>query len=195
MTITQAISEYARKLPEGSPIAAKALLHLGERAAVDQALSRLAKRGELLRVGRGVYARPVETRFGQRAPSPEKLMLGWSAHTGETIAPSGAAAANLLGLTTQNPSVLVYLTSGPSRTLSLGGQRLELKHARHWMLYAPKAKSGHAIRALAWLGKAQVSETIGEVMNVLTAEERSEVFALRSRLPQWMAKEVSAIGR
>ena len=40
--------------PESVPVSAKRLLHLGTRAAVDQALSRLARRGQLLRVGRGL---------------------------------------------------------------------------------------------------------------------------------------------
>ena len=193
MTTTQAINEYASHSSEGTPLAAKSLLHLGDRAAIDQALSRLVKRGQLLRVGRGIYTRPVETRVGQRAPAPEKFMQAWSAHTGETVAPSGAAAANLLGLTTQNPSTLVYLTSGPSRTLSLGGQRIELRHARNWLLQAPASKSGHAIRALAWMGKENAAQAAREVLNALNGTERAEVLSLRSRLPQWIAKEVSAI--
>ena len=47
--LTEQILEHARRLPEGTPVAAKSLLHLGNRAAVDQALSRLAERGQLLR--------------------------------------------------------------------------------------------------------------------------------------------------
>lgn len=193
MTTTQAINEYARGLPEGSPIAAKALLHMGNRAAIDQALSRLVKRKSLLRVGRGIYARPIETRFGRRAPSPERFMEAWAAHTGETVTPSGAAAANLLGLTTQNPSGLVYLTSGPSRILSLGGQRIELRHASNWLLQAPTSKSGHAIRALAWMGKERAAHAAEQVLRTLSPQECTEVLSLRPRLPQWIAKEVSTV--
>jgi len=40
------ILTHAEGLPEGAPLAAKCLLHLGSRAGVDQALSRLAERGE-----------------------------------------------------------------------------------------------------------------------------------------------------
>lgn len=193
MTTAQAISQYAQGLPEGSPIAAKSLLHMGNRAAIDQALSRLVKRNRLLRVGRGIYARPVESRFGRRAPSPERFMKAWSAHTGETVTPSGAAAANLLGLTTQNPSTLVYLTSGPSRRLALGDQTIELRHAQNWLLQAPTSKSGHAIRALAWMGKERAAQATEQVLGILSPQERNEVLSLRPRLPQWIAKEVSAI--
>jgi hypothetical protein len=53
-------------------VAAKSLLHLGNRAAVDQALSRLTERGQLIRAGRGVYLRPITSRFGTRAPPSSK---------------------------------------------------------------------------------------------------------------------------
>ena len=67
--LTEQILAHAETLPEGTPLAAKSLLHLGSRAGVDQALSRLAERGHLIRAGRGVYLRPVKSRFGARAPS------------------------------------------------------------------------------------------------------------------------------
>ncbi|WP_164834226.1 DUF6088 family protein, partial [Sinorhizobium meliloti] len=56
--LTSQILGYAEQMPEGSPLSAKSLLHLGNRAAVDQALSRLTERGELIRAGRGIYMRP-----------------------------------------------------------------------------------------------------------------------------------------
>ena len=109
--------EYASALPEAAPLCPGALLHLGRRAAVDQALSRLVRAGQLLRIFRGVYMRPIETRFGLCSPSVEKAIESLSALWGETIVPSGGAAANVLGLTTQVPVQPVYLTSGPSRRL------------------------------------------------------------------------------
>jgi hypothetical protein len=110
--MAESIMNVATTLPEGVPLAAKGLLHLGSRAAVDQTLSRLAARGELIRAGRGIYMRPVQTRFGPRSPSAEQAIEALAVQRGETIVPSGAAAANALGLTTQVPVKSVYLTSG-----------------------------------------------------------------------------------
>lgn len=39
--LTSQILSYAEQLPEGTALSAKSLLHLGNRAAVDRALSRL----------------------------------------------------------------------------------------------------------------------------------------------------------
>ena len=93
---------------------------MGTRAAVDQALSRLSKEGKLLRVARGAYVAPVSSRFGTRAPAPEKVVEALAAQSGEVIASHGAIAANTLGLTQQVPVREVYLTSGRTRILKLG---------------------------------------------------------------------------
>jgi hypothetical protein len=193
MKTAEAILEYAKGLPEGTPIAARSLLHLGERASIDQSLSRLVKRGKLLRAGRGLYACPVVSRFGTRAPAPEKFIERLSAQTGETVAPNGAAAANLLGLTTQNPTVNVYLTSGRSRSLSFGKQKVELKHAPRWMLQRPSEKSGHAVRALAWMGAAHAREAVMRLKSYLNTQEKQELLAMRPLAPGWMAKALSAL--
>ena len=131
-TLAKKVLEHAAALPEGSPLVAKEFLHLGSRAAVDQVLSRLMQRGSLLRVGRGIYVLPVESRFGTRAPSAVKMVEGLASQRGETIVLHGAAAANALGLTTQVPMRAVYLTSGPSRRLKLGAQMVESSGTRQF---------------------------------------------------------------
>ena len=150
--LPEKILTHAKQLPEGAPVAAKGLLHLGSRAAIDQALHRLAGRGQLLRAGRGLYVLPVESRFGTRPPSIEQVVSAVATQRGEVIAPSGAAAANALGLTSQVPVRAVYLTSGRTRTLNIGKQTIELHHAPRWQLALADRPAGQAIRALAWLG-------------------------------------------
>ena len=105
-----------------------------------------------------VYKRPVETRFGLRAPSVGKALAALSALWGQPIVPCGGAAANCLGLTTQNQVRPVYLTSGPNRRLWFGSLMVELRHSPRWQLTAPHRKAGDAIRALAWLGPEEVED-------------------------------------
>ena len=189
------IIRAARRLPEGSPITAKELLHLGERAAVDQALSRLARKGRLLRVARGAYALPVRGPFGTRAPSSTRLVEGLSAQTGEAITYQGASSANGLGLTTQVPMREIYWTSGKTRALALGGSEVELRHAPSWQLLLPGQPAGEVIRAIAWLGPERASEAVQVAKELLTPREVSEVLALRHRVPTWVAKEISTLAR
>jgi hypothetical protein len=72
--LAQHILSQAQSLPEGGLLSPKDFLHLGSRAAVDQTLSRLARDGKLLRLGRGAYAVPVQGRFGVRPPTSASVV-------------------------------------------------------------------------------------------------------------------------
>ncbi|MFN3931512.1 MAG: DUF6088 family protein [Brevundimonas sp.] len=189
--LAEQIMERATALPEGTPIAAKSLLHLGSRAAVDQALSRLVRRGRLLRAGRGLYVRPIEGRFGVRTPAVEKVVRAVGEQRGEVVASSGAAAANALGLTTQAPVRSVYLTSGPSRTLSLGNQTVEFRHAPAWQLLLADRPAGEAVRALAWLGPEKAGTALALLRRKLGPSAFGELVSVGPRLPTWLARSVS----
>ena len=188
--LTEQILAFAEGLPEGAPIAAKGLLHLGNRAAVDQALSRLAERGRLIRAGRGVYLRPVASRFGARAPSVEQAVNALAVQRGEIIVPAGAAAANRLGLTTQVPVRPVYLTSGRSRTMTIGKQSVELRHAPRWQLAMADRPAGQAVRALAWLGPEEAGPALKVLKRKLPPSAFGELVAAAPQYPTWLARSV-----
>lgn len=192
-TLAETILERTSGLPEGTPIYAKELLHLGSRAAVDQALSRLVRRGHLMRAGRGVYVRPIESRFGRRAPSASSVVENIAHITGEAIAPHGAAVANKLGLTTQVPVRSVYLTSGRSRQLKLGSQVVELRHAPYWQFALGNQPSGEVLRALAWLGPEKAGAALRTLKRKLSASELRAIASARSMLPSWLAEQVSEV--
>jgi hypothetical protein len=191
-SLTKQVLAYAESQPEGAPLTAKGLLHLANRASIDQTLSRLARSGEVMRLGRGVYVRPIKTKFGTRSPFTEKVIEQFANARGETIVSSGAAAANTLGLTTQVPVKTIYLTSGRSRRLALGNLSVELRHAKPWQLAKANERVGQAARALEWLGPQQAARALTVLKNHLNPEEFSELQAMRPVLPEWLALKISA---
>jgi hypothetical protein len=189
-SVPQFILLQAQAMPEGGVLSAKEFLHLGSRAAVDQAFSRLAREGKLLRVGRGTYVVPVVGRFGTRAPAPDKVIYALATQSGDVVAPHGASAANALGLTQQVPVREVYLTSGRSHTLKLGRSEVTVKHAPRWMLALGNDRAGAAVRALAWMGKTHINTSLASLRNTLTPSEWSRLQSARAGLPSWMAKAI-----
>jgi hypothetical protein len=190
-TVAEKILDEVEALPEGALISAKEFLHLGNRAAVDQALLRLKQRKELMPLYRGVYVRPVKTRFGTRAPAAEKVIERFAATRAETVVSHGAAAANALGLTTQVPTKLVFLTSGKNRSLKLGAQIVEMRHAPNWMLLPSHRAAGEAVRALEWIGERRAPEALTVLKQKLAPSTVNELIALRPVLPGWMSKSIS----
>ena len=190
-TLPRQIMQQAVESPEGVLLCPNTLLHLGNRAAVDQALSRLARRGELMRVCQGVYVRPTQTRFGPCPPAIEKVIESLSSMWGETIVPCGGALANALGLTTQVPIRSVFLTSGRSRNLTFGQLVVELRHAPRWQLAAPYRPAGDVVRALAWLGPEEIKENLERLGKRLSSQDLAELAAIRAVMPAWIAGPIS----
>ena len=183
------ILEAAGRRPEGSLLAAKEFLALGTRDAVDQALRRLASRGQLVKITRGRYALPVCSRFGTRPPAPELVMAHLKAELGEELVSSGVAAANALGLTTQMPVQQTYLSRSRSRKrYRFGKQEISLRQAPRWQFLLADRPAGQAIRALAWLGPDQAGAALPKLRKVLPAEEWNALLAVRAELPLWMVE-------
>jgi Family of unknown function (DUF6088) len=191
--LAERIMTHAEALSGGTPVAAKGLLHLGNLAAVDQALSRLAERGRLIRLGRGVYVRPVTGRYGTRTPSVEQAVQAFAKQRGEVIVPIGAAAANSVGLTTQVPVRFVYLTSGRSRTMSFGKQIVELRHAPRRQLVLAHRPAGAAIRALGWLGPENAGTALETLKRKLSPADFSELVTAVPQLPTWLAQAIGKV--
>lgn len=190
-SIAEKIETLSQRLPEGTVLSAGAFVTLGKRAAVDQALKRLAKSGALMRIQRGCYVRPIQTRFGFRAPAPETVLEALAAESGETIVSSGAVAANALGLTTQVPVRSVFLTSGRTRQLTLGKQVVEIRHVDGWQLRAPNRPAGQAVRALAWLGPEHAPQAAAQLKETLSASEKRLLVSACAGFPEWLARTVS----
>ena len=127
-------------------------LDLGRRAAIDSALHRLVRSGELRRAGRGLYHYPSVGRFGLVPPGEDELVTAIGRRTLSVMLLAGAGALNRLGLSTQVPARSVYLTDGPSRTLILDGRPIEFRHTSPRFLVEPGTTAGLVVQALRALG-------------------------------------------
>lgn len=191
-TLPESILEHSRLLPEGGLLCAKEFLHLGSRAAVDQALSRLAKAGQLIRATRGLYLAAVTDQGRFVTPAMDKVVSALASKNQEEIALDGARSAKMLGLSVQVSSRDAFLTNGRDRTLQVGEVTAEIRHAPRWMLALGSTTAGAAIRALAWMGERRIGEVMERLRKQLTPIDWQALSSVRSLLPSWMAL---AIGR
>ncbi len=185
------IIQFAQTLQEGAVLTAKELLHLGKRAALDQALHRLNKAEKLMRVGRGMYVLPIHNRFGVRGPDTAALLEDMAKKTGEPIVRHGAMAANKFGLTPQVPMHEIWMTAGRPKNYRIGKLTIRVDHAPKWQMVFPNTLAGDAIRAIAWMGETNATETVRKVKMQLTTNDWENIAGVRTILPTWMAAAVS----
>ncbi len=147
---------------------------LGSSASVDKALSSLAKQDKVRRLRRGLYDYP---RFNEKlggilAPDIHQAAMAIARKNGVKAQPSGALAANLLGLSTQVPAKMIYLTNGKTRTVEIGSQRIQFVHT------APKQmQQGHPLscmvaHAFRWLGQSERDQAIRVLRRNLPEKQR-----------------------
>jgi hypothetical protein len=189
--VATVIVQRLRRAPAGKIITPKEFLSLGSRTAVDKTFSRLAACGKAIRVARGMYVAPQESEFGSYPPPAGKVVSSYGQITGERIVPSGARAANNLGLTTQVPMEELFLTTGKARTLMLGRRKVFLKHAPSWQTAMPNSKAGEAIRAILHMGPQRAAYFAKAVRSKLTTSEWKQVSKMKSRVPAWMVNAIN----
>ena len=180
---------------KGSVHTAKDFLDLGSRAAVDQALVRLAKRGVIRRLKRGVYDYPkVNPRLGMLTPSPDAMAKSIARRTDSKLQISGAQAANALGLSTQVPARIVYLTDGHSKSFRVGNQVVELRHASPRNMSTAGRTSGTVFQALRYIGRNNVSDdVINKLKDVLSSRDKVNLLRDIDNAPDWIRPIVTNI--
>jgi len=136
-------------------------LDLGSRMAVDQTLGRLTKAGIIRRLTRGLYDYPVKhPDFGDLPPNYDRVAQALVGRDNLKIQPSGAYAANLLGLTEQVPAKIVFFTDGPNRKVQIGKQTIVLKRTTPRNMATAGRISGLVIQALRYLKQGNIDSTV-----------------------------------
>src|SRR5512147_2539979 len=186
-TITNAVRKRICARHRGWVFTPKAFANLGSRTAVDQALSRLQRRGEIRRLARGIYEFPrVHPRIGVLSPSPEAVAKALAEKTHSRLLVSEAAAANMLGISSQVPAQNVFLTDGPSRTIRIGKQAIVLKHAAPSKMVGAGSEAGLVIQAVRSFGPAGVGEIpVNSLSEKLPPMVKSDLRRLTPAAPAW----------
>lgn len=188
-TMQNQVLNRVRHASPGQVFTSKDFLDLGGRAATDQALSRLARQGVLQRLGRGVYHRPRRNdRLGiDVPPDADGVANAFARKTGSRVVPSGALAANRLGLSTQVPAKPVYLTDGPSRDVQVGQTVIQIKHVAARQL-AASPMSVMVLQALQHLGRDRIDNRVVQVLRRnLTPDQRTALLQDARYATCWMA--------
>jgi len=164
-------------------------LDIGSRQAVDLALHRLAKKGTLRRLARGLYDYPrTDPDLGLLSPTTDAIVKSLKGRDNILLQPSGGYAANLLGLSDQVPMKIVFLTDGPSRRVQIGKQVIMLKHTTPRAMATAGRVSGLAIQALRHIGQRYVDDTIvARLQKRLSDNDRKTLLQDIRYAPAWIA--------
>ncbi len=179
------------KAGRGSLFFAENFLSLGNAKTVGKALERLTKQGELVRVARGIYVRPIiDPVIGPVTPGIETIAEAIARRDKARIIPTGIYALNRLGLSEQVPMTVVYLTDGADRKVKIGKRTITFKRATPKNVAAIGDISSLVIQALKAIGKSKVSkeERLTKIQQLLKKEKNTHLQLDIRLAPDWIRR-------
>lgn len=193
-SVPDRVMKRVRASGRGSVFTPSDFLTVAARSAVDQALSRLVKGGQLRRLARGLYDFPkMHPKLGPLSPAPDDVAQALARETGSQVQIAGARAANALGLSTQVPAKSTYLTDGPSRRVVLGKRVVDLRHASPKHLIAPGSPAGTVVQALRHVGPVRAADVAQVAARRLSANDKKTLASTAVQAPAWMRPTLVSI--
>lgn len=171
-SVQKHIEQKVNQLRKGQLVSSADFRGLGTDAAIKMALSRLVKERKLDRVSQGLYYLPKKDPvLGVLKPSMEEVAEAIAQRDRVRIRPTGSYALNRLGLSTQVPTNLVYLTDGPRRQIRIGKGVIRFKPTTPKKLSLKGPISSLVIAALDEIGIDVPDEMKTQIMNLLQKED------------------------
>ena len=161
---------------------------LGSRTAVAQSLSRLVKAGTIRRLSRGLYDYPEKHRsLGELPPNYERIAQALTGRDNTKIQPSGAYAANMLGLSDQVPARIVFLTDGKNKEVQVNNHQIILKNTTPKNMATAGRISGVVIQALRYLKQENVNDgTVDILRKKLSSGDKRQLMKDIRLSPVWI---------
>ena len=169
---------------------------LAGRSTTDWALYRLREAGTIRRVLRGVYDYPRFSELLQvdLSPDVDAVAAALARKFGWQIQPSGVMAVYLMGLSTQVPGRIVYLSDGPKRAYKVGNTTLQFEPATLKEAKFRHRESGLIVAALKSLGQERIDEAvIARMREWLPVRMRAKVRTETRRATGWVYEAILQI--
>lgn len=168
---------------------------LGSDASIRKALSDLQKQKIIRRLAQGIYDYPqMHKLLGIIAPDLNAVANAIARKNRVRIQPSGAHAANLVGLSTQVPGQIIFLTEGLSKKVKIGNQTIIFKSATKKTMSSAGTQGGLLIQALKNLGKDHINPIIcARVAKYLKNSNEKEIRKSMETAPAWIREIVIKI--
>ena len=177
-----------KKAGRGVLFFTESFIAYGNTEAVKKALQRLTNAGKLERVATGIYVRPeTDSIIGKITPGIEAIAKAIARRDKARIVPTGVYALNRLGLSTQVPMNVVYLTDGAARKIKIGKRTIKFKKATPKNVATVGEISGLAIQALRTIGKDNATaDEIKKIQELLRKEKPTRLEHDIRLAPAWI---------
>jgi hypothetical protein len=190
------IRQRIAKRKAGKIYFAKDFSDLGNDELVNKALFRLERAAFLVRLSHGIYLYPViDKELGLLYPSPDTIAKAIAKRDHARILPTGSHAMNMLGLSTQVPMNVVYLTDASPRKISIGKRKIIFKKTSPRNFEYKGKVLPLVVAALKEIGKDNVNANhIAKLERILSQSEGKKILLNdANHAPAWIKQIIIPI--
>lgn len=189
-SIENKVLEYLKHRQKGKIYFTNDFATLGTSESIRKSLSNLVKKDILIRLTQGIYLYPkIDKELGVLYPSVDDVCRAIAKRDKARIEPTGIFALHSLGLSTQIPVNVVYLTDGIPRKIKYGNRTIKFKKTAPKNLAMKGKVSSLVITALKQIGKENVSQEVElKLTKVLKKESVENVKHDAQLAPVWISK-------
>lgn len=171
---------------------------LGDPRSIGMVLTRLSRKGTIRRVQRGVYEVPAQHPIiGIVGAGADSVAHAIARRDALKLLPSGAHAANVLGLSTQVSAKTAYGIAGHSRVQPVAGKaQIVFRHRSPKAMALAGRASGWVAEALRNLGRAHITaDRLHPLRDRLGAKEKKQLLDDLRYVPAWMRPHFNELAR
>jgi hypothetical protein len=189
-SVTKAIIGKIEEANPGTIFFPADFLDLGNPEGIHTTLSRIVATNTLLRLAKGIYLKPkMDSELGMLKPSMEELAHKIADRDKVVIRPTGTYALNKLGLSTQIPTKVVFLTNGNPKRIQVGKSTIVFQKTTPKQLAIQPENIFLAIQALIALkDQADDPNVMQRLTEVLAREKSTDIRKAVPLAPQRVAK-------
>ena len=174
----KAMHDIVEQAKEGTIFIPDDFTMCGTPDAVRSGLSRLCRNGKLCRFAKGIYYIPIYDKWDGtlREPSLDAIALKIAQRDTARVIPTGAYALNKLGLSTQVPANIIYITDGSARQMRFGeGKSITFRHSNDLGNFAYQSQLMQlAVLAMREIGEKAITEDQKEIIKNMITNHVSE---------------------
>lgn len=194
MSVAKLIKDVISRLPSGSIFSSIDFIDLGAQGNIDVIFHRLYTDGYIRKIGYGLYDLPKKSPIlGNLNPNISQVISAYSKKMNQIFVQDPLNAANTLGVTTQVPSKLVYLTDGKTHHINICGIDIYFVHKSPKTIAGATKPIGVVLQALRYLGTAADDKNLKKIALQLNKQDIDDLKDIKGKTFRNIAPQIDRI--
>ncbi|WP_434335180.1 DUF6088 family protein [Mycoplasma capricolum subsp. capricolum] len=196
MSYTSQIQDRIDSFRSGKVFISNDFLDIASNETVRRTLNKLAHEHKIRRIMNGFYYNPEYSELIHEYEmfTINELAFSIARKYNWEIAPFGIACLNILGLSTQVPAKMIYVSNGKNKTYKIQKREIEFKKVNNKEISNMSLKTKIVIQAIKEIGKNELNQKdINKIQNQLSDTEKQNLLKEAKNTTAWIYEYIKKI--